>query len=340
MISATHLRSLRADLAREGLFQHRTAAGYVKLVALLGGFALLVAATILLPWWCALVLVPLAAVPAVTMAMMAHEAAHGSFAASPLHNEIMLHLVFPLFSGLGVQHWKNKHNHRHHGHPNVAGMDPDIDIWPMALSPAAYDDSGPLRRWLQRRVQAYLFWPLTLLMAFVMRMESWRYLVTRVRQDGLDRAVALDVACLTAHYVLWLGLPAFLFGVVPVVAFYAALWAVGGALLALVFAPAHMGLPVVSDHENPWLHQLQSTRNFALPRWVSWFFMGLDYQVEHHLFPRIPHQHLPRASEIARAWCAEVGVPHQRIGFAAGVVDVTRHLRDCWQALPADRPQA
>jgi len=334
VISATDLRSLREDLTREGLFQHRTAASWMKLIALLGVFGVMVAAAVLLPWWCALLLVPLAALPAVTLAMIGHEAAHGSFAASRLHNEIVLHLIFPLFGGLGALHWKQKHNHRHHGHPNVAGKDPDIEIWPMALSSAAYEDSGPVRQWLQRRAQAYLFWPLTLFLSFVMRLESWKVIWARVAARRIDRALVMDAACLVAHYTLWLVVPSLVFGILPAIAFYVGLWAAGGLVLALIFAPAHMGMPVVSDHENPWMHQLQSTRNFLLPRWMSFFFVGLDHQVEHHLFPRIPHQHLPRASQIARAWCDRVGAPHNRIGYGAALVSVTRHLQDSWQAVP------
>jgi fatty acid desaturase len=100
-----------------------------------------------------------------------------------------------------------------------------------------------------------------------------------------------------------------------------------------------MGLPVVSGHDNPWLHQLASTRDFQMPRAMSWFFMGLDHQVEHHLFSRIPHQHLPRAREITRAWCERTGAPFQIIGFAAGVADVTRHLGSCWQ-IATEGPEA
>jgi fatty acid desaturase len=337
VISSTDLGALRADLASAGVFRHRTAATWTKLLLLLAAFALMTAAVVAVPWWCALILIPLAAVPAIAMAMIAHEAAHGSFSASRIHNLIVLHAVFPLFGGLSAQHWIEKHNRKHHGHPNVAGKDPDIEIWPMALSRDAYEQSGRMRRWVQRHLQGYLFWPLTLFLGFVMRIESWRHIARAIRQGGLTGPLAADIACLVGHYTLWLVVPSLWFGVGPVLAFYGGLWAIGGLLLALVFAPAHMGLPVVSGHENPWLHQLTSTRNFSMPRWLSWFFVGLDFQVEHHLFPRIPHQHLPQASAIARDWCARIGAPHQRLPYAAAVVDVTRHMHASWRQVPADR---
>ena len=61
---------------------------------------------------------------------------------------------------------------------------------------------------------------------------------------------------------------------------------------------SYIGLPIVGSQHHDWLHQVETTRNLELPRFVSFFFIGLDYQVEHHLFPKIPHQHLPRAAAI------------------------------------------
>lgn len=341
MITALDLKLLRADLTRAGVFERRAARGWLKLTALLVSFALLVAAAALLPWWCAFLLVPLAAFPAASAAMIGHEAAHGSFADGKLHNEVVLHLVFPLFGGLGVQHWKNKHNRRHHAHPNVVGRDPDIEIWPMALSSVAHAGSGRVRRRLQRVLQGYMFWPFTLLLAFAMRYESIGHLVGRIRAGTFDRWVALDIACLVAHYTLWLVLPSFLFGFWPVAALYVGLWATVGVLLAAVFMPAHVGLPLMEGEERGgWLHQLQTTRNLAMPRWLSWFFVGLDYQVEHHLFPKIPHHNLALASQIVSAWCKRLDVPHQSVGYISGLAEVTRHVHAAWRDVPVQRSAA
>jgi fatty acid desaturase len=338
LITASDLKNLRVELTRAGVFEHRTGRSWTKLLFLLASLAALVAAVALLPWWCALVLVPLAAIPAATAAMFGHEAAHGSFAAGKLHNEVVLHLVFPVFGGLGAQHWKNKHNRRHHAHPNVVGRDPDIEVWPMALSSVAHAESGRARRWLQRAVQGYLFWPFTLFLAFAMRYESIGHLIARIRAGTFGRGVALDIACLVGHYALWLVLPSILFGFWPVASLYLGLWAIVGLILAAVFTPAHVGLPLAGGEERGgWLHQLQTTRNLATPRWLSWFFVGLDYQVEHHLFPRIPHQNLALASQIVAGWCHSLDVPHQSIGYAAGVRQVTSHLRAAWRDVPVQR---
>jgi RNA polymerase-interacting CarD/CdnL/TRCF family regulator len=219
-----------------------------------------------------------------------------------------------------------------------------MNVWPLALSSAEHAASGRLRRRLQRSAQGYLFWPLTFLLAFAMRVESWRHVVARVQARRVDRALVADVACLLAHYALWLVLPMAWFGFLPVLLVYAGLWATSGFLLALVFAPAHIGLPLgETDSRAGWQQQIDHTRNFRLPRWISWFFVGLDFQIEHHLFPRIPHQNLACASRIVEPWCARVGVLYRRVDYATSVRDVTRHVRLSWQTVPevaVEHPEA
>jgi len=335
MIAASDLKSLRAELSDTGVFARRTVRTAGKLMVLLAAVAALLTLVVLMPWWWAFMLVPITAIPAVTAAMIGHEAAHGSFAARPLTNELVLHLVFPFFGGLGVQHWKNKHNHLHHGHPNVVGRDPDMNVWPMALTSAEHAASSRFRRWLQRTLQGYLFWPLTMLLAFSMRYESVRYLVRRARAGAIDGAWVADAACLLAHYAVWLVVPAFWFGVLPVLLVYAGLWATAGVLLALIFAPAHIGLPVAdAGQRSGWDQQLAGTRNLRMPGWLSWFFIGLDFQVEHHLFPRIPHQNLAQASRVVGPWCARVGAPYQSASYRSSLRQVTRHVRLSWQIGP------
>ena len=101
--------------------------------------------------------------------------------------------------------------------------------------------------------------------------------------------------------------------------------------LALIFTPAHIGLPIHHGDGSGWKHQLETTRNLTMSPTLSWFFVGLDYQVEHHLFPKIPHANLPRASKILKQWCAEVDLPYQEIDYFASVADSTRFMRDAWK---------
>jgi linoleoyl-CoA desaturase len=165
---------LRRELQEADVFAHRTLASFVKFLCLAAMALGLWVAALCAPLWATFLLGVVAAVPVVSAAMCGHEAAHGAFSAQPWKNEAMLHLAFPLFTGLGVLHWRHKHNVLHHGHPNVVGTDDDVDLWPMALCHETYAQSPWARRWFQKYLQGVLFWPLTLTLSFVMRVETWK----------------------------------------------------------------------------------------------------------------------------------------------------------------------
>ncbi len=333
VISAAQMKELRTELLSAGVFRHREAASWLKLGLLLAVLGACLTGIVLLPWWTAFFHLPIGAVCATTSAMFGHEGSHRSFSASPTRNHLLNLITFPLLSGLGALYWRHKHDGSHHGHPNVFGDDPDIDMWPMTSSREQYESCGPVRRWFSRNLQGYAFWPLTLFLPVVMRTPSITHLVKVARKNGVSGLWFADAGCLLVHYVSWLVIPSFIWGFWPVFAVYMILWTLVGVMLAMIFAPAHMGMamPVVVEQNNDWQHQLETTRNLKLPRLVVPFFVGLDYQVEHHLFPKISHQELPRASKIVRAWCARVGVPHQEIAYGASLVDVTRYVHNAWK---------
>src|SRR5262249_12891700 len=125
--------------------------------------------------------------------------------------------------------------------------------------------------------------------------------------------------------------PTLIWGPLPAIGTYLAVWALAGVCLALVFAPAHMGLPIVTRPAHDWQHQVETTRDLQLPRAVSYFFVGLDYQVEHHLFPKIPHQNLPLAAEITREWCQQKNVDHQAVPYVTALASSARFIASAWQ---------
>ncbi len=324
------LGSLRTELRAAGVFAHRELHSWLELALLFAGVAACLYGIAVAPWWAIAPLIALAGILSTTAAMLGHEGSHRSFSASPARNALLVHLVFPLFGGLSARYWREKHDRLHHGHPNVDGRDPDIQPFPFVSSREGHERCGPLRRWFHRHFQPWAFWPMSTLMSVGMRRSSVLFLVDDVRRRGLNRSWLLDAGCLTAHYTGWLLVPSLVWG--PLVAFgvYAGVWLVVGVLLAMIFAPAHIGLPVVNDQHHDWLHQLETTRNLELPRAVSWFFVGLDYQIEHHLFPRIPHQHLPRAAAITAAWCRRHQLPYQSVGYGHAFVDASRFMATAW----------
>jgi fatty acid desaturase len=325
------LGTLRIELAEAGLFEHRELRSWGKLAVLLGAIAGGLTAIALVGWWIAIPLVPVLAALCTATAMFGHEGSHRSFSASPTRNSIIAYFAFPVFGGLSTLYWREKHDRLHHGHPNVEGVDPDIKPFPFVSSRGDHEKCGPKSRWFQRNLQRWVFWPMATLMALGMRRSSLVHLFSYPKRNGgRDRAWWIDLACLTVHYAGWLVVPSLIWGPLVGFALYSAIWAGVGVCLALVFAPAHMGLPVTNGQQHDWIHQLETTRNLEMPRFFSFFFIGLDYQVEHHLFPKIPHKHLPRAAEITAAWCKREGVPYQSEPYPTALADAARFMATAW----------
>lgn len=328
MSSRPELGALRAELRAAGVFEPCEARSWFKLAGFVTVLATLLTATALGGFWVALWALPAAAIVATSLAMMAHEGSHKAFSRSSFRNGLLVHVVFPLFGGLGALYWREKHDRLHHGHPNVEGVDPDIRPFPFVSTRGDHERSTPGQRWFQRHFQSWAFWPMSLLMAIGMRRSSILYLVRYPKKN--TSAWWLDAGSITLHYVGWLVVPALIWGPLTALAVYASVWSLVGVFLALVFAPAHIGLPIVTEQNHDWVHQLETTRNLELPRVISFFFIGLDYQVEHHLFPKIPHQHLPRAAAITSAWCAKHGIPYHSVPYLYALADAASFMATAW----------
>ncbi len=336
MQATPELGSLRQELRLAGIFEHRELRSWLKLGVLLSGIALSIVAISMYGWIAALCLVPVCAVLATSAAMLGHEGSHRSTSKSPNRNALMAYFAFPMFSGLSLMYWREKHDRLHHGHPNVEGVDPDIRPWPFVSSKGDHERATPRLRWFQRTFQKWAFWPMSTLMAIGMRRSSVLFIVQNFKQHGFTREWAQDVAALVLHYTLWLLVPSLVWGPFVAFAFYLGVWAGVGVFLALVFLPAHAGLPIVREQNKDWIHQLETTRNLEMPKFISFFFIGLDYQVEHHLFPKISHQNLPKAAAITRAWCERHGIPYLSEPYHHALADAAAYMASGWEREASD----
>ncbi|MFN0253656.1 MAG: fatty acid desaturase family protein [Kofleriaceae bacterium] len=325
------LGTLRAELRAAGVFEPVELRSWGKLFFLLSVVAACLVGIALGGWYAALFLVPVTSVFATAAAMLGHEGSHRSFSKSPFRNAIVTYLAFPMFSGLSARYWREKHDRLHHGHPNVEGVDPDVRPWPFVSSKGDHERATRRLRWFQRNFQAWAFWPMSTLLAIGMRRSSLIHLVEYPKKQGFKKEWWIEVFALTVHYVAWLLVPSLIFGPLAAFLVYFAIWAGVGVCLALVFSPAHIGLPIMAEQNNDWLHQLETTRNLEMPKIVSYFFIGLDYQAEHHLFPKIPHKHLPKAAEITADWCKRNGVVHLSVPYLYALVDAAKFMAKSYQ---------
>lgn len=337
MEMGTHpMAELRKKLQIQGLLDKPTGKSWMKLISLLVVVGVLYTAHIFLPLKYGLLLLPLTGLITTTIAMIGHEGVHSSACKSKAGNISIASLAFPLFSGLSMNYWREKHNIKHHAHPNVFEKDPDIHSWPLTFSQEEYVTSGPVRRFFQRYLQAYLFWPvITPLVGHLMRYDGVKHVVMapfKAKRNKFNKMWLLDAGLMSAHFFLWLGLP-ILLGLAwqAVIGFYVVLWAVVGFYLTAIFIVGHAGRPVVLEYDENWRLQIETGRRIKLGPVGSFFFVGLDYQIEHHLLPALSHFNLPKAAPIVKEYAQERGWEYEEVGFFRALWDSTVALAVAWK---------
>ena len=270
-------------------------------------------------WWLA---VPCAISLGLAMAAVGfnvmHDGGHGAYSARKWVNKVMA-MTIDLMGGSSYM-WARKHNSIHHTYANITGHDDDINIGVLGrLSPHQ-------RRLPFHRLQQYYLWLLygLLPVKWLLFDDFWNLITGHIgghrlaRPKGWDLVTFLTgkVVALTVTFVV----PMFLYPVWVVLVFYAAVSLVLGVVLSVVFQLAHCveeaAFPMPSAGsdriDTHWaVHQVQTTVDFARGnRLLSWYVGGLNFQIEHHLFPKICHVHYPALAPLVESTCREFGVKY------------------------------
>lgn len=240
------------------------------------------------------------------LGLLAHEAAHLQLFASRRWNEWTSRLLAGLLVGISYGWWIDKHN-SHHGHPNQLGKDPDIDSRVLAFTPEARDQRRGLRAILAKH-QGWFFIPLLALEGLNLQVQSLKMLLTKPKVPHRVTELAL---ILGRHVVFF----TIIFTALPVgMAFASYGLQIGafGLLLGGVFALNHIGRPTVAKELHiDFLHrQILMSRNVKDGPLVRFFMGGLQYQIEHHLFPVVPRPNLPAVQRIVRKYCTRYNIPY------------------------------
>lgn len=289
------------------------------------------------PGWISLVLCALLGFIQSTIGFnVMHDAAHGSYSANNRLNNIIAWIGGDLMGGSTFL-WKIKHNIIHHTYTNIDGLDDDIAKYPLfRLSP------GQERRWFHRYQFLYAI-PLYFFTTFNwILFDDYLKLVTKKIHTTEIRPMNLR-----DHLEFWSGkivnlllffiIPIFIFGFWKALLGFFIMHAALGLSLALVFQMAHAveeaEFPVPNEAnkiENEWaLHQVATTVNFAMRNPViSWLVGGLNFQVEHHLYPKISHIHYPQISKIVKKTCDDLNIQYNAFPtFWQALVSHFRYLR-------------
>ncbi|HWM73955.1 MAG TPA: acyl-CoA desaturase [Nocardioides sp.] len=309
-------RSLYTELATQiresGLLNRRYAYYWTRIsVTVLAFTALWVGFVLLGDSWFQLLLAGAMGVVMTQFGFLGHDAAHRQMFRSAKWNTWASRALAGL-AGLSHAWWRGKHN-AHHAAPNQESRDPDIAPGFVAFTPDAVEQRRTaLTRWLARH-QGWFFFPLLTLEGLNLHMSSVQPAFARTA-DKQQRIEAGLVALRLAAYVVVLLL------VLPlgmVAAFIAVQSAVFGLCLGGSFAPNHTGMPIVppTSRIDFLRRQVLMSRNVRGGLWVDFALGGLNYQIEHHLFPSMPRPNLRHARPLVRAYCAEHEVSYAEVGL-------------------------
>ncbi|HEU5158154.1 MAG TPA: acyl-CoA desaturase [Streptosporangiaceae bacterium] len=274
-------------------------------------------------WWQLLVAAFLAVMFA-QIAFVGHDAGHQQISGSRGVNDLIGRVHGNLLVGLSYRWWVSKHN-RHHAHPNQVDRDPDIGGNAIAFTDDQARSRSGIGAWLLRR-QASLFFPMLLLEGFNLHAAGVRHVLGRGAAGR--RARLLEAGLLAVHGGGYLTAVFLVLSPAQAVCFLAVQQGLFGLYMGCSFAPNHKGMPIFARHDKvDYLRrQVLTSRNIRGGRLTDLVLGGLNYQIEHHLFPSMPRPSLRRVQALVRSYCAAHGIAYHETGLVSSYVQVLRHL--------------
>lgn len=304
--------------------KHYNAQMVIKTVILLSAY--------LIPFACLLIFTPSFGISLLLWTLMGfslagigmsvmHDANHGAYSSSHRVNYWLGHTLNLL--GGSVFNWKMQHNLLHHTYTNIVHLDDDIDDkLVMRFNPHSRV------KWYHKLQFIYAFFFYGILTIYWVLLKDFvqykRYTREGINKNTPKENVITMVKIIASKVIYFL-----VFFVMPIVVFkipfmqlftgFMLMHFIAGIVLTVVFQLAHTvertSHPRPDENgtvENNWaVHQMNTTVNFSrYNKWISWYVGGLNFQVEHHLFPTICHVHYPAISEIVKKTAEEYNVPY------------------------------
>ncbi|MEM9242464.1 MAG: fatty acid desaturase [Pseudomonadota bacterium] len=319
-----NIQALRQRIDEQGCFKQNNLRSFLKLVTIIATCVIGYTALLKLPFIFDLLLILPFSIILMIVFFLGHEAGHQALFSKRSINKWAFLIIFSLIGGVSATYWKYKHNDKHHRAPNVVGEDNDIELWPLALYKDQINHSSPITKFFRKHCQHWAFWFLFPLLFFSMRFDGLIYLFKQ--RKSLKNATA-DITLFSLHYLLWLVLPALFFPIAKVIILYVAVLMIAGFFSSIVFIVGHTGLPILKSSDNYWLTVLTTTQNIKLPPLLSWCCTGMDYQIEHHFFPKLNHFTIKKVSASVKQWALENNLPYHETNLFQAMKNVYLTLK-------------
>ena len=256
-------------------------------------------------------------------AFIGHDAGHGAISGKAAINRTLGQLSMTLVTGLAYDEWIERHR-AHHRFCQDEDRDPDMAVEiVVSLTEKSRGQKGAIGQFMAR-CQFFHIWLLSLFFAQSQRHLSQAGVVKDLHRHQLDAGV------LMGHFALWFGIPCLLWDVPVLTALmaYVIPLFILGPHLAAIFWVNHIGMPLVKRVEDFsfFEHQLVTSRSITNPPAWNWLFGGLNYQIEHHLFPLVPSIRLAAVQAIVRRHLALHRIPYHGVSWWHAVKSIARHL--------------
>jgi fatty acid desaturase len=255
---------------------------------------------------------------------IAHDMGHRQAFNRPRKNDFFGLIHGTLLLGMSYGWWVDKHN-QHHANPNQVDFDPDIAIPVLAFTEEeALKKQGIIKTMV--KYQGYLFVPILMFETFSLRIGSIEFFLKR--PDW--KYHKLEIALFILHFTWFFGLAFTALSGWQAIAFVAIQQALFGLYLSSVFAPNHKGMPMIPEDSVMDFLQLQvvTARNVRSHPITDFWYGGLNYQIEHHLFPTMARNKLREAQGIIRDYCEETGVPYYETSILQSYAEILTYLHE------------
>ncbi|MGH8980824.1 MAG: fatty acid desaturase family protein [Acidimicrobiales bacterium] len=323
--STVAFRQLALQVRAAGLLDRRPAYYCVKIVltvaSLVGAWA---AVVIVGNSWSVLGIAAFLGVAFTQLGFIGHDAGHQQVFASRRGNRLLGLVVGNALIGMCFGWWVPKHS-AHHAHPNEVGRDPDIAMGPVVTAEADGDTARHvLGRFLARR-KVPLFFLLMLLRSTGLHVAGAQSLLRR-----RDRAAIVEGLLVVLHAGMYVTIILLVLSPLKAIAFLLVQQAVFSVYLGCSFAPNHKAMPMIGPGANLGFaeHQVVTAQNVSGGALLTFVLGGLDFQIEHHLFPSMPRPNLKRAQSLVKDFCLTSQLEYCDVGLADSFRRIVRQLRE------------
>jgi len=306
-----------------GLLERRYGYYFTKIAGVLAAFAAIwVAFAFIGNSWAQLGVAAALGLVLTHVAFLSHDAAHRQILRSSNANEWLATWLSGGVLGMSATWWIRKHT-KHHANPNTINKDPDIEPTVVAFYPQPDRKRSRFGAFMVAR-QGWWFFPILTVEGLNLHAQSMKTLCSR----GPVKRRRIELSLLTLR---WGGYLTALFLILSpgiAVAFLAVQLAVFGVYMGCTFAPSHKGMPMLPEDAKIdfFRRQVLTSRNITGSQVMTFLMGGLNYQVEHHLFPSMPRPNLRYARAMVKPFCEERSVPYTETSLLKAYVIVVRYL--------------